>query len=66
MGGFADAKLGIRLNGQPRTVTARSMLTKLNQVRLKLRQGSEFGQYQVYFDGRPVANATGNSIYLRP
>lgn len=63
MGGFADANLMGR-NGQPRTVTPESMLDKLKSGEAELRQGSEFGQYQVYFDGRPVANATGTIFIL--
>ena len=63
MGGFADANLMGR-NGQPRTVTPESMLDKLKSGEAELRQGSEFGQYQVYFDGRPVENATGTIFIL--
>jgi hypothetical protein len=40
------------------------MLDKLKSGEAELRQGSEFGQYQVYFDGRPVANATGTIFIL--
>ena len=63
MGGFAEAGL-IGRNGQPRTVTPESMLTNLKSGEAKLVQHSEFGQYQVYFGGRPVANAAGTVFIL--
>ena len=55
MGGFAEAGL-IGRNGQPRTVTPESMLTNLKSGEAKLVQHSEFGQYQVHYGNRPVAN----------
>ena len=63
MGGFAEAGL-IGRNGQPRTVTPESMLTNLKSGQAKLVQHSEFGQYQVYFGGRPVTNAAGTVFIL--
>ena len=63
MGGFAEATLKGR-NGQARTVTPESMLSKLQSGDAQLRQGSEFGQYQVFFDGRPVENAAGTQFIL--
>ena len=63
MGGFADANVMGR-NGQPRAVTSESMLDKLKSGEAELKQGSEFGQYQVYFGNRPVANAAGTVFIL--
>lgn len=62
MGGFADVDLKGR-NG-PRVVTPGAMLTKLQKGDIQLRQGSEFGHYQVWIDGRPVANAAGTQFIL--
>jgi len=63
MGGFAEAGLMGR-NGRPRTVTPESMLTNLKSGQAKLVQHSEFGQYQVFFGGRPVENAAGTVFIL--
>ena len=66
MGGFASTpKLGrsSSYNSGPAlqpsdlAVLPDEMLTKLQSGEAELRQGSEYGQYHVYFDGRPVANA---------
>ena len=40
------------------------MLSKLQSGEAQLRQGSEFGQYQVWFDGRAVENAAGTQFIL--
>ena len=63
MGGFAEATLKGR-NGQTRVVTPEAMLSKLRSGDAQLRQGSEFGQYQVFFNGRPVENAAGTQFIL--
>ena len=63
MGGFAEATLKGR-NGQARIVTPEAMLSKLQSGEAQLRQGSEFGQYQVWFDGRAVENAAGTQFIL--
>ena len=63
MGGFAEATLKGR-NGNPRTVTPEAMLSKLQSGEAQLKQGSEFGQYQVWFDGRAVENAAGTQFIL--
>jgi hypothetical protein len=71
MGGFADMpKLGIGTNLGPAlqpsdlAVLPAAMLTNLKSGQAKLVQHSEFGQYQVYFGGRPVTNAAGTVFIL--
>jgi len=63
MGGFAEVALAGR-DGKPRTVSPDAMLKKLQRGEAQLRQGSEFGQYQVWFDGRRVENGSGEPFIL--
>jgi hypothetical protein len=63
MGGFAEAAL-IGRDGKPRTVSPDAMLKKLQSGEAQLRQGSEFGQYQVWFGNRRVENAAGKPFIL--
>jgi hypothetical protein len=71
MGGFADMpKLGIGTNLGPAlqpsdlAVLPDAMLTNLKSGQAKLVQHSEFGQYQVFYGGRPVTNAAGTVFIL--
>ena len=71
MGGFADMpKLGLGTNLGPAlqpsdlAVLPAAMLNNLKSGQAKLVQHSEFGQYQVYFGGRPVTNAAGTVFIL--
>ena len=73
MGGFASTKLqgrsnaqnlGPTLKGADIAVSPEAMLIKLKSGNAKLRQGSEFGQYQVWFGNRIVDNAAGEPFIL--
>jgi len=71
MGGFADMpKLGLGTNLGPAlqpsdlAVLPAAMLTNLKSGQAKLVQHSEFGQYQVHYGNRPVANAAGTVFIL--
>jgi len=63
-------KLGIGTNLGPAlqpsdlAVLPDAMLTNLKSGQAKLVQHSEFGQYQVFYGGRPVTNAAGTVFIL--
>ena len=73
MGGFASTNLqgrsnktnlGPALKGSDLAVSPDQMLIKLKSGEAKLRQGSEFGHFQVWFGNRIVDNAAGEPFIL--